>query len=106
MIPTVGRIVHYRLDANDVAAVKNQRAHSSIETGSGRYPQKHGNPLAAGDVYPMLITRVWGDTESSCVQGQVFLDGNDTIWKTSVQQQGHTYDPSLTEGVWFAPPRH
>ncbi len=43
-----------------------------------------GNPVREGDAYPMLITRVWGNEPESMVQGQVFLDGNDALWITSV----------------------
>ena len=50
----------------------------------------------------MMITRVWahGDhvAETTVVQGQAFLDGNDTLWVTS-RQQGDQ------EGQWSAPPR-
>jgi len=33
-----------------------------------------------------VITRVWGQTEGSAVNGQVLLDGDDTLWVTSVTQ--------------------
>lgn len=111
MIPSAGRIVHYRLDEHDVAAVHLRRRRSRHEitepTGTVSWQEREGNSVTAGDVYPMMITRVWSDnpTESDCVQGQVFLDGNDTIWVTSRQQQGHTHDPSITKGVWFEPAR-
>jgi hypothetical protein len=42
-----------------------------------------GNEAQEGQMYPMLITRVWGDTPESAVNGQVFLDGNDVFWATS-----------------------
>jgi hypothetical protein len=48
----------------------------------------------------MLITRLWTDApdEDSVVQGQVFLDGNDSLWVTSVKQGSEP-------GQWFEPPR-
>jgi hypothetical protein len=98
VVPSIGRIVHYRLSESDAArAVARRRQH----------PAFGGNTPRARDVYPMMITRVWSEnpTETDCVQGQVFLDGNDSLWVTSVQQQGHTYDPTVIEGVWFEPPR-
>lgn len=112
MVPTPGRIVHYRLSEADAAAVNKRRqdanrcARKHLDDADGTIIHT-GNPAKAGDIYPMIITRVWTDTptEADCVQGQVFLDGNDTLWTTSVQQQGHTYDPSITEGVWFEPAR-
>ena len=69
MKPTIGRFVHYTLTEQDAAAV-NQ-------------PFRAGNRASTGDVYPMLICRVWGDTPESSVNGQVFLDGADTLWVTS-----------------------
>jgi hypothetical protein len=78
MIPSIGRIVHYTLSEDDAKWVKQHRADTS-----GAFV---GNRPAAGDVYPMLITRTWGSTEDSAVQGQVFLDGNDTLWVTSATQ--------------------
>lgn len=82
MIPSIGRIVLYILSESDADVIMNQRRVQ---------PQSHvgdakGNPVKAGDVFPMMITRVWGDTPESAVQGQVFLDGNDTLWVTSVMQ--------------------
>jgi len=45
-----------------------------------------GHLVKAGDVYPLLITRVWGDKPGCAVNGQVFLDGNDTYWVTRVTE--------------------
>lgn len=113
MVPSVGRIVHYRLSERDAGVINKRRqdahrhAGEHLEHPSGVVVHT-GNPAGPGDVYPLLITRVWDGenaTEASCVQGQVFLDGNDTVWVTSCVQQGHTYDPEITEGVWFEPPR-
>jgi hypothetical protein len=101
MIPTIGRIVHYRLDANDAAQVNRRRttgksiadriAQQVITLEHGQVPQwplgaqAHiGNEAKEGDTFPMLIVKCWGDTETSCVNGQVFLDGNDVLWATSV----------------------
>lgn len=67
-VPTAGRIVQYTLDASDVA---RRGAHI-------------GNKISAGDVYPMMITRVWGDKPDAAVNGQVFLDGNDVLYVTSI----------------------
>jgi hypothetical protein len=112
MIPSIGRIVHYTLTEYDAQRVLDQRKyHKSIvaELTGRTWPEHvfHGNQPSRGDVYPMLITRVWDrvPTEESCVQGQVFLDGNDTLWVTSVTQKGHTFDPDMVEGLWFEPPQ-
>ena len=84
--PSIGRIVHYALSEQDVVATNKRRddsrRHLAEHRENSNGVQIHvGNPVAEGDVYPMLITRVWNDT---LVQGQVFLDGNDTLWATSV----------------------
>ena len=90
MIPSIGRIVHYTLADYDVVAINAQRAGDPFK----------GNAVTAGDVYPMLITRVWASpetvTEGTAVQGQVFLDGPDTLWVTSRQQGDQP-------GQWHAP---
>jgi len=89
MIPTPGRIVEYTLTEQDVDQITRRRhdaMHSDIaEQKSGA--QVHvGNAVQAGDTYPLVITRTWGSAEGSAVNGQVLLDGNDTLWVTSVSQ--------------------
>ena len=91
MIPTPGRIVEYTLTAEDAEAIERRRQdarasldwHRQNKTGAVVHT---GNPVKAGDTYPLVITRVWGDTPESSVNGQVLLDGNDTLWVTSVSQ--------------------
>ncbi len=83
MIPTIGRIVHYTLTEQDAAQINTLRG-----------PMTHqANPAYEGDVYPMMIVRVWGSSPDSAVQGQVFIDGNFTLWATSVPhgEGPHTY---------------
>ena len=75
MIPTVGRIVQYTLSDQDAARITQARL---------RDVMTEGNSVSAGDVFPMLITRVWGSDPLAAVNGQVFLDGNDNLWVTSV----------------------
>lgn len=127
MEPTVGRIVHYRLtrdnarDANrrKQDGVTHIREHRQRSDGS----QIHvGNQHSAGDVVPLLIVRVWegeyssdssvcldypaGDSELEWsfpkshwgVNGQAFLDGNDTLWITSAPE-------GEFNGAWEWPPR-
>lgn len=101
MIPTIGRIVQYRLDANDVTQINRRRTTGKsiadrikqlvVDQDGGSilgWPlgaQAHiGNEVHEGDVFPMLIVKCWGSTETSAVNGQVFLDGNDVLWATSV----------------------
>lgn len=100
---TVGRIVHYRLSADDAARINRRRTDgaSIAERMKGTRPawpegaQAHiGNPVQAGDIFPMLITK----SSASWCNGQVFLDGNDVLWVTSVAKGD-------TDGTWFWPPR-
>lgn len=93
MTPSPGRIVQYTLSAQDVAQINQRRSdararnawHNALRSGAVVHS---GNDVTAGDNYPLIITRVWSDTptEETCVNGQVLLDGNDTLWVTSVQQ--------------------
>lgn len=89
MKPSIGRIVHYTLSKSDAEQINRRRDdakekmdwHRLLKTGA----QVHvGNVVKEGDVYPMIITRVWGPDETSAVNGTVFLDGNDSFWATSV----------------------
>lgn len=89
-VPTIGRIVHYTLSEADAEQVNRRREDADIYLrkiwpGERSGKQVHtGNNVAAGDVYPMVIVRTWGSTPESVVNGQVLLDGNDTLWVTSV----------------------
>lgn len=72
MKPTIGRIVHYTLGESDVANIKERRGDAHL-----------GNRVEVGQVYPAMIVRVHGDTPTSFVNLQVFLDGRDAEWVTS-----------------------
>jgi len=110
-IPSVGRLVHYRLSADDAAQINRRRTtgHSIAERMKyGDDPQLKawpagaqahiGNDAREGDTVPMLIVKCWGDTATSSVNGQAFLDGNDVLWVTSA---------AVGEGprTWSWPPR-
>jgi len=100
-IPSIGRLVHYRLSAQDVEQITRRRTtgksiadrmNSKLVNPQGgedvaAWPagaQAHiGNDVHEGDAFPMLIVRVWGPSAESAVNGQVFLDGNDVFWATS-----------------------
>lgn len=105
IIPTIGRLVHYTLSQADADQINRRRddaerwRHSERARGVVNGSQKHiGNRAEAGQVYPMLIVRTWGSTPESVVNGQVFLDGNDSLWVTSVGQ-------GEGERRWVVPPR-
>lgn len=90
MNPTIGRIVNYKLSKDDVEKITRRRTNGqtiAARIKEGKWPlgaQAHiGNPVEEGQICPMIITAVWGET---CVNGQVILDGNDTYWVTSAQK--------------------
>lgn len=84
MIPTIGRIVHYRLSSQDVGQITRRRVKRASDIAWPEGAQAHvGNEVYEGDFYPMMIVRVFGSTEESAVNGQVFLDGSDILWVTS-----------------------
>lgn len=89
MIPTTGRIVAYTLAAVDAESINKRRSDARASgfaaTNSGAVVHV-GNDAHEGDVLPMVIVRAWGDTEGSAVNGQVLLDGTDTLWVTSRTQ--------------------
>lgn len=92
MTPTIGRIVIYRLTAEDADRINARRdlsAAAVIALGAvvdGAHHQTHlGNPVHEGDEYPLLITRVW-QAGAMPVNGQVLLDGNDTYWARSIDE--------------------
>lgn len=99
MIPTPGRIVAYTLNDQDAEAINKRRRDARdsafASTNSGAVIHV-GNSAEAGDTYPMVIVRVWGTSPESSVNGQVLLDGTDTLWVTSAGQgdgprQWHEY---------------
>jgi hypothetical protein len=99
-VPAVGDVVLYTLSDLDAQRVNSRRTDATRNVtaatdGSQIYT---GNRVSAREVYPMVITRVWGSTPQSAVNGQVLLDGNDVLWATSISAgdgAGHfTYRPA------------
>ena len=79
MKPSLGRIVIFH--------------GSTLEFTEGTETQEHGRTLCNGaNEAPAIITRVWSDTY---VNVRVVLDGNDTLWKTSVDLLPEGEEPSL-----------
>lgn len=88
MIPSPGRIVAYTLTDHDVDQINRRRldAQNNRAVGQTGFILHNGNAVISGQVFPMMITRVWGNDENTSVNGQVHLDGNDCLWVTSVTQ--------------------
>lgn len=102
--PSIGRIVHYRLSDGDAIQITRRRTTGASIAQRMSQPvpawpagaQAHiGNAVKAGDEFPMIVVRVWPDDR---ISGQVFLDGSDVFWATSV-------DEGDDAGKWFWPPR-
>lgn len=97
--PAPGRIVHYSLSEADVLRINSRRSDAKAAHAGTKLTgfQVHvGNEVRVGDVVPMLIVKTW---EGDLVNGQVFLDGNDTLWVTSAHEgpePGQYHWPVLT----------
>lgn len=99
--PTVGRIVHYKLSANDVTSINSSRSSGSAAVEIHGAQMRHGNPVSEGDVLPLVIARVWPDEYGPGilgVSGQVLLDGSDSLWVTSAAE-------GTEPGTWSWPAR-
>lgn len=107
--PSLGRVVHYTLTAGAAASINVRRAdYRAFEAGHA-HPHEPGQPRATGhiahvgntaeegQVFPAQIVRIF-DPESTTVNLQVALDGNDTYWATSVREGDGP-------GTWCWPPR-
>jgi len=81
-----GQIVQYTLsdqDADQITRRRNDANTTRAYSQTSGFQVHVGNAVREGDVYPLVITRVW-DQLAGYVNGQVLLDGSDTLWVTSV----------------------
>ncbi len=110
MIPTVGRIVHYTLSEQDAETINKRRDDAAARRKNGDVDPLGsdciGNKAEVGQIFPLMIVRVWSE---GCVNGQLILDGNDTLWKTSASK---ATEESIEQaqggpvvGTWSWPPR-
>ena len=90
-IPTIGRIVHYRLSEQDAEAINRRREHAREHMDEHRSIANGvmvhvGNHVNAGELYPATIVKVWSDKPQplTAVNLKVHLDGTDDYWATSV----------------------
>ena len=111
MKPTVGRIVHYALSVADAEQINRRRTTGAAiadRIDDGRWPlgaQAHiGRDVAAGELFPMLITSVPAPKEGEMtpVNGRVFLDGSDEIQVRAQQVETGSVD---ARGLWQWPAR-
>lgn len=87
---SIGRIVLYKLSESDCRRILRYRADT---------PTNDGNQPTAGNTVPAIV--VWPhDNPEHTFNGQAFLDGNDSLWLTSVKQgdePGQWQWPRLSE---------
>lgn len=94
MKPTIGRTVHYLLSADDVVQINRRREDTQNNLARMREDkpgfQAHiGNLVNIGETVSMVITQVWPNEfgpDNDGVNGQVTLDGNDSLWVTSIKE--------------------
>lgn len=93
---SLGQIVLYTVSAQQADNINKRR------TDGVQFPNPQsgavvhvGNQVSEGDVFPLMVTRVW---VGNAVNGQLFLDGNDHLWVTSASE-------GAGPGFWFWPPR-
>lgn len=100
----IGDILLYRLNEQDIKAINRRRTSgAAIQARMQAQPlawpegaQAHiGFPARPGQVFPLIVTTL---TVGGLVNGQVMLDGNDTLWVTSVGQ-------GTCEGTWSPKPK-
>lgn len=81
MLPTIGRVVHYKLSEQDVDAInRRRRDFAAAQSGNTGFVGHVGNTVRAGNVFPAFVVATFGGTAANL---HVFLDGNDTYWATS-----------------------
>jgi len=86
----IGRIVHYSLTKDDVEGIARRRVARPHEPGWVPGAQAHvGNPHSIGQLVPMIVCVVWPNEfgpDYHGVNGQAFLDGNDSLWVLSAKE--------------------
>lgn len=98
---TIGRTVLYRLSEHDAAKINDRRGANASDPAWPKGAIAHfGNYVKAGDVFPLVVTKVWND--QGTINGQVMLDGNDTLWVTSVTPRP---SPGIAGCHWDWPTR-
>lgn len=107
---TICRIVMYTLSVDDAEKINRSRELSCLNA-SPSIGQAHiGNDAAGGMVFPAMVVRVWpwpegsaeAATEEPLINLQVFLDGNDVYWATSVPED---HSKQGKPGTWTWPAR-
>lgn len=97
----IGSLLHYFLTKDDIDKITASR--DAIASVHSRFIEDsvgpEGNPHYEGDVVAMIVTAVHS---SDCVNGQLVLDGNDSLWVTSRTKGegvGQWQEPEDSEGA-------
>jgi hypothetical protein len=106
---TIGRIVQYALSSGDADDINRRRRDAEAfrlshtgeaepgEPGRSGHIEHYGNEVAAGDICPAVVVRVFSNSDDLVpVNLKVLLDGNDDYWATS-RLEGHGF------GHWLWP---
>lgn len=72
-IPSMGRIVYYKLSEADADEIYQRRVAKGFK----------GNTTAHGQVFAAMVVNTAGTSPDSSVNLQVFLDGDDSFWAQS-----------------------
>ena len=88
IIPTLGRIVYYKLPNYQAEEINRRRQHANACVDYHRWKKNGtmvhaGNSVQEGQIVPAMIVAVWGDTPTAAVNLKLFLDGSDDFWVTS-----------------------
>jgi hypothetical protein len=89
IVPTIGRIVYFKLASYQADEINRRRKHAVDSMDFHRWKKNGtmvhcGNEVKPGQVLPMVIVAVWGNTPECAINGKLFLDGSDDYWVTSV----------------------
>ena len=91
-------VVNYVMDKQCAEAINARRRAAMAEVRAktsdrNARPAIEGNEVHEGTIYPAIVVARWS---ALCVNLQVILDGNDSVWVTSVSE-------GEAPGNWFHP---
>ena len=92
----LGLLVLYTLSATDVSAIESQREREKQCAEAIGVSYAPGNPVQAGEAYPAIVVRIFGDGSLTCPFNlKVLLDGPGNYWATS-----RHYDAEGAQGAF------
>lgn len=105
--PSLGRIIHYTLTAQDAFQINRRRTTGpsiAERLSAGHWPegaQAHlGNTVSPGQVVAAIIVAVWPGPAMN-INARCILDGTDELWVTTIPWHP---EPELP-GYWNWPPK-